>query len=265
MLEDVFYEGPPSPRILIEWAFTILIPYTIVLGFIWFLIVLFNCIVTSRFDNFVPTVVLGIVSIGVLMSIYLVFLMSTYRYKITDKGVYFSGGIITKKEEFLPFHKITGISVSKNTLQLVLDIGNLNIQTKGTSDYARSEIIFEGLDDPEEPNKILEIFVHDTSYDRYYDKPMRALRDLKQKKREEALAKKRFGASEYEERSIPKLDDRIRRRVPSGRGYIGAKGAQKDETLEELLGKWKSGEISVEEYLEKKKELERKTKYSQSI
>ena len=260
MLEDVFYEGAPSPRLLIEWVFTILIPYIIGLGIVWTFIAGIIFLINLASGSFVAAVALGITSISILVSIYLFLLVMTYEYRITDKGAYFSGGVMTKRQEFVPFNKITNITVSQNMLQLALGISNLSIQIGDTGGYARPEIVFEGLVDPDEPRNMLEVYASDTSSHRYYDKYQRALRDLKLKKMREELGEGKRFRNQSKEKRMQTFEERIQRKIPVEKQYTKTREerpAQEINTLEELFRKWKNGEIKTKEYLERKKELSR--------
>jgi uncharacterized membrane protein YdbT with pleckstrin-like domain len=255
MLERIYYEGAPSPRLLIEWVFTILIPYTIALGLGWTSVAGFIFIMDVAFERFMPAVVLGFTSISILVAIYLFLLVTTYEYKITDKGAYFSGGILTKRQQFVPFDKITNITVSQDMLQLTLGISNLSIQISGTNYDERSEIIFEGLVDPDEPRNILEVYAGGIYTHRYYDKYQRNLRDLKLKKMQEEIAEGKHFINQSKEKKMLTFEERIKRKIPMEKRHVKREDRSKKgvDTLEELFRKWKNGEIDTEEYLKRKK------------
>jgi len=108
---------------------------------------------------------------SILFTIYLIVLRRTYHYKITDKGVYFIGGVIVKKQKFVPFYKITNIVTSQHILERILGIGRVGVQTAGMGGYAIPEIVFEGLTDPEKVNNLLKSLMErtqETPYNRYY-------------------------------------------------------------------------------------------------
>jgi uncharacterized membrane protein YdbT with pleckstrin-like domain len=238
MPEYVFYEGAPSPRILAEWAFTRLVPHTIVIGLIWTLIVATVYIADAGVRSFLPILLFGFICIGILISIYLIFLMTSYQYRITDSGVYFSGGIPVRREEFMPFREMSSITASQDSLELVLGIGNLIIRGATTEGYSGREIVFEGLANPEEPLNILETYRWETSYHRYYTKPMKALRELKEEKKKALAMEESPKTSRYSEAE-------------------NNQAVSRGDALQELFKKWKNGEITAREYLQKKEELKR--------
>jgi membrane protein YdbS with pleckstrin-like domain len=262
MSENIYYEGAPSPRLLIEWVFTILMPYTIILGLVWTLVIGFVFMMNLTLGDFVPAVALGFTSICILLSVYLLLLVMTYEYQITDKGAYFSGGIIIKKQHFVPSDKITNIIVSQNMLQLALGISNISIHVGGIGGYAKPEIVFEGLIDPDEPRNILEVYGGSSSH-RYYDKYQRALRDLKLKKMQEELAEGKNSRNHSREKRMLTFEERIQRKIPFEKSHMERedRSAQSVDTLEELFRKWKNGEIDTKEYLKSKESLENKQSY----
>jgi uncharacterized membrane protein YdbT with pleckstrin-like domain len=238
MPENVLYEGAPSPRILVEWTFTRLVPYTLVIGLIWTLVVATLYMADAGVQSFLPTLSLGFICLGILISTYLTFLVATYQYKITDSGVYLSGGILARREEFMPFSEISSVTTSQDSLELVLDIRNVIIRGTTTGGHSGRELVLEGLAHSEEPLNILEIYRWEASYHKYYTKPMKALRELKEEKKKALAMEESLRTSRYSE---------ARNNQAVSRG----------DTLQELFKKWKNGEITAREYLQKKEELER--------
>jgi uncharacterized membrane protein YdbT with pleckstrin-like domain len=189
--------------------------------------------------SFLPILLLGFILIGILISIYFVLLMTSYQYRITDSGVYLSGGILVRREEFMPFREISSMTASQDSLELVLGISNLIIRGADTEGYSGREIVFEGLVNPEEPLNVLEMYRWETSYHKYYTKPMKALRELKEQKKKKALA----------------MEESLR--MPRYSEARNNQAVSRGDALQELFKKWKNGEITAREYLQRKEELER--------
>lgn len=250
MAERTFYEGAPDSSVLIKWVFTRLLPYTLGLGVVWLIIV---AIVTasSESEGFSTTVVLGIAMIAVFVFFYLNILKMTYKYEITDRGVYFSSGVAIKTQKFVPFHKITNIVVSQDILECALGISNISIQT-GVGGYAKPEIVFEGLAYPTRPNIILEECVDVRGVSSKYKSGL----SFESLEFEEALERSaREGWPEDE--SIPTWEE-IEKKVLFGEDAEESVGpVQEEETIKELFEKWKKGEISTDVYFEKKEKLKK--------
>ncbi len=149
MDEQVYYEGKPAKKVIVIWIFTKLLYFLTFLVFFGFSVFLKYSLPYSYWFT------VGVFVIFILFIVYLYFLQKTYHYKITDKGAYFSGGIIIRKQKFVPSYKITNIVTSQNIIERALGINKIGIQTAGMGGYARPEIVFEGLVNPTEPADIL--------------------------------------------------------------------------------------------------------------
>lgn len=149
MDEEIYYEGKPAKKVIVMWIFTKLLYFLTFLVFFGFSVFLKYSLSYSHWFA------IGVFVTFILFIIYLYFLQKTYYYKITDKGAYFSGGIIIRKQKFVPSYKITNIVTSQNIIERALGINKIGIQTAGMGGYARPEIVFEGLVNSEEPADIL--------------------------------------------------------------------------------------------------------------
>ena len=110
--------------------------------------------------NITPSILLLISVVFIFLTvIYAILLWKTYHYKITDKGVYFKGGLIIRKEKFIPFFKITNAEVTQTIFDQLLGIYSLGIQTAGTGGRSKPEILFGGLIDTEHPKQIIYKFI----------------------------------------------------------------------------------------------------------
>ena len=149
MEEKTNYESSPDGKIIFKCFFTKLLLYLIILVFIWF-------IVGSRiFPGINYAQILPIfIGLTFIILIYLIFLSKTYNYKITDRGIYFNGGILLKEQKFVPFFKITNVVTSQNIIEQLLGISQIGFQTAGTGSNYIPEIIFEGIKEIERPKKI---------------------------------------------------------------------------------------------------------------
>ena len=104
------------------------------------------------FGRSIVSIIIGLV---VIIFLYLIFLWKTYSYKVTDKGIYFKGRIIVRKQKFVPFFKITNVETTQNIIEQMLGINKLGFQTAGTGGQPKPEIVFEGLEDIEKPKQLV--------------------------------------------------------------------------------------------------------------
>ncbi|MBS3070592.1 PH domain-containing protein [Candidatus Micrarchaeota archaeon] len=84
-------------------------------------------------------------------------LIKTYEYEITNKNVYFRGGILLKKQSIVPFFKITNLPNTQAVLDQILGITTIGVQTAGTGGVALAEITFEGITNPDEVTELLKM------------------------------------------------------------------------------------------------------------
>jgi len=148
-MEKVLYESNPSRRLFLSFGFKSLIVFLLL--FLFFGIDFFAKQQTSQAIVYfcLTFILLFLVSL-----LYLYFLVKSYKYKITDKGIYFSGGIITKREKYVPFFKITNVDVLQTFIDQILGISRLGFQTAGQGASNFPEIKFQGLIDYDKPRKI---------------------------------------------------------------------------------------------------------------
>lgn len=151
MPEKTHWEGKPSWKVVILWALYLAVAVLVIGTGLFKISRIVGDIFSSVFAGFCILVIIFI--------IYLVFLRKTYCYSITNKKVCFKGGIITKKQKLVPYHKITNVVVSQNILEQVLGISKIGFQTAGIGGKATPEITFEGLVDAEKPKKLVEQFL----------------------------------------------------------------------------------------------------------
>lgn len=251
MAERIFYEGAPDSSVLIKWVFTRLLPYTLGLGVVWIIIVAIVTAFSSESDGFSTTVVLGITMIAVFVFFYLNILKTTYKYEITDRGVYFSSGVAIKTQKFVPFHKITNIVVSQDILECALGISNISIQT-GLGNYAKPEIVFEGLAYPTRPNIILEECVDVQGVSSKYKNRL-SFESLEFEETLERSAREGWP----EDESIPTWEE-IEKKALFGEDAEESVGpVQEEGTIKKLFEKWKKGEISTDVYFKEKEKLKK--------
>jgi len=155
MVERTYYESKPSGKVVVTWIFTKLLLSLFMIGFLFgFIFLGAKEEGHSLFGNIgiVLAIATGLI---ILIFIYLVFLWKTYSYKVTDKGIYFKGGIIVRKQKFVPFFKITNVETTQNLIEQMLGINKIGFQTAGTGGQPIPEIVFEGIEDIEKPKKLV--------------------------------------------------------------------------------------------------------------
>jgi membrane protein YdbS with pleckstrin-like domain len=151
--EKVLYEGKPSNRLFWSWSIKALLVLIVL-----FLIFGANGIAVSVKTNMYSTIAfafLGYLVVFAILFAYLFFLLKTYKYKITDKGIYYSGGLLTKREKFVPFFKVTNVDVLQPFIDQMLGIKRLGFQTAGAGQSNIPEITYPGLIDVDKPKQIV--------------------------------------------------------------------------------------------------------------
>lgn len=172
--EKTYYESKPAAKVLWIWFFTkaVLPVVLIMFFFVWFIAAPVSLLMlktgTSSFALVVVTAVFAVALI-LLAFVYLIFLRKTYVYKITNKGIYHKGGILRKREKFVPFFKITNTEASQGIIEQILKLNTLSFQTAGTGGRPLPEIVFEGLEDVENPKKIAYAMIERTRKASKYD------------------------------------------------------------------------------------------------
>lgn len=143
-----------------------LLIYGFILGFVFFRA---GTAGFSLFENIGTTIIFIIIGLILIIFIYLVFLWKTYSYKVTDRGIYFKGGIIVRKQKFVPFFKITNVETTQNIIEQMLGINKLGFQTAGTGGRPTPEIVFEGLEDVEKPKQLVYQLIEKAKKSSKYD------------------------------------------------------------------------------------------------
>lgn len=173
MAEQTYYESKPSGKVLVTWLFGKLLLYLLMYGLIIFVVFFELPTFWSWLYAYIGNGLIIIFIIIAVLILYLNFLYKTYFYKITDKGVYFKGGIIVKEDKFVPFFKITDVKTSQNIIEQILGIKKLSFQTAGqTADrygHSKPEIQFEGLEDAEKPKQLVYQLIEKTKKTSKYD------------------------------------------------------------------------------------------------
>ncbi len=172
--EKTYYEAKPAKKVLWIWFFTkAVLPIVLILFFFgWFLALPLSLVMLKTGASLFTTVaiIIAFAAVLILLSfIYLIFLRRTYIYRITNKGIYHKGGILIKREKFVPFFKITNTEASQGILEQVLKLNTLSFQTAGTGGRPMPEIVFEGLIDIENPKKITYHMIEKTRKASRYD------------------------------------------------------------------------------------------------
>ncbi|MFH1056406.1 MAG: PH domain-containing protein, partial [Candidatus Micrarchaeota archaeon] len=145
--EKSLWKGKPDPKIVWKWTLLKGLGWSIlaVILFAMFLVIFKN--LTAFF--------IAIAGAFILSFFWNTWLRKTYEYEITDKNVYFKGGILLKKQSIVPFFKITNMPNTQDVIDQVLAITTVGIQTAGTGGQPFPEITFEGMTNPDEVTEIL--------------------------------------------------------------------------------------------------------------
>jgi len=77
----------------------------------------------------------------------LYFRYHTMRYRIDGDGIHMAWGIIFRREVMLNYSRIQDIHLRSNIVERWLGLARIQIQTASGS--SRSEMVLEGIDDPE--------------------------------------------------------------------------------------------------------------------
>ena len=174
MAEQTYYESKPSGKVLVTWLFTKLLLYLLIYGFVIFFVFIELESIRSWLFTYSGKIILSIIFVIIAVTfLYLNFLYKTYVYRVTDKGVYFKGGIIVREDKFVPFFKITDVRTSQNIIEQILGIKKLGFQTAGQTagryGYLKPEIEFEGLEDAEKPKQLVYRLIEKTKKASKYD------------------------------------------------------------------------------------------------
>lgn len=151
--EKVLYQGTPSSKLIFSMGFKTL--FILLILFIAFGTNIFVIAVHNNNYNIFFNILIFYLSIFVLILVYMYFLVKTYKYKITNKGIYFFGGLLTKREKFVPFFKVTNVDILQTFIDQLLGIKRLGVQTAGNGGAQIPEITFQGLKDADKPKQII--------------------------------------------------------------------------------------------------------------
>lgn len=154
--EKVLFQAQPHPKLLVNWFFSKIVGFFIVL--IFFLISFAPLLFNTKIRPSISALVYGFLGFFILLVvisfIYIIYLRKTYEYYITNQRVIFKGGLLFKTTRSVPFHKITDVEISQHILEQILGLYKLNIFTAGTGSF-KAEIIFSGLTDAKVPEQVL--------------------------------------------------------------------------------------------------------------
>ena len=85
---------------------------------------------------------------------------NTLSYKIDKNEVTWRGGVFFKKTSIVPYAKITNIDITQGPIEKLFGISTLRLQTAGYSGpHTSAEIRLAGIENPEEPRKLIVKFM----------------------------------------------------------------------------------------------------------
>jgi|SRR3989338_451556 len=150
--EKSLWQAKPDRKLIWKWTVLKGIAWSAVLVIIPFWLFMF-------FANlsWLLLLPLAIVFAFMLSFLWSGWLIKTYEYEITNKNVYFRGGILLKKQSIVPFFKITNLPNTQAVLDQILGITTIGVQTAGTGGVALAEITFEGITNPDEVTELLKM------------------------------------------------------------------------------------------------------------
>lgn len=153
--EKILFQAQPKSSVIVIWLFTRVLG-GIITSFIFVLFFGISTFSNAQSFTFAYALLLVVAFIiGILVYLmYLVLLRKTFTYTVTNQQVVFEGGIFTKRQKMIPYHKITHTEISRNIAEQFLNIATLNIFTASVG-LAVAEISFTGLDDADKPLKII--------------------------------------------------------------------------------------------------------------
>ncbi|MEM5875254.1 MAG: PH domain-containing protein [Candidatus Aenigmatarchaeota archaeon] len=98
----------------------------------------------NPFYNFnLTTIVTTIIILGIILLIDEIFYRRLYTYEIGKNGIMEKFKFISKKEKFISYQNITEVNLSKNFLDRILNIGNIEVIA------TNAKIILKGVKNPE--------------------------------------------------------------------------------------------------------------------
>jgi uncharacterized membrane protein YdbT with pleckstrin-like domain len=173
-MEKTLYEGKPKKNLWFYMLFTRGIGTAIFIGFFGFIFSSIASVIRLSARGAGDFSMLSYVWWGFIVFIivfllhipYLPALVRTYKYKVTNRKITFEGGILYRIKKNVPFHKVTDVGISQDIIEKQLGFSNLRIHTAGTG-TAIPEIIFQGIENPEKPRKIISKIIEKFSSDRY--------------------------------------------------------------------------------------------------
>jgi membrane protein YdbS with pleckstrin-like domain len=107
----------------------------------------------ARIEGLIPTIIM-IASFTAVMAPILVWIPAYYRsleYRIEADAIRGKRGVFWKRIVTVPFGKITNVDITQGPLQRAFDIGNLHVQTAGSSGSqgGAAELVVYGIRDLE--------------------------------------------------------------------------------------------------------------------
>ena len=169
--EEILHEIRPEPELLRYWFITKSVPFSFTIGIFIFQFGFVAGVFLApqeTLNRFTFSAAAATCALSWLFGLslchwYFCQLKKTYVYYITTERCVFHGGIIKLIERSVPYHKITDVEQSRNILERLFGIGNLNIYTPGTASMAfspftwqSSELAFAGIKDLEEPAETIQ-------------------------------------------------------------------------------------------------------------
>ena len=149
--EKVLWKGKPNKRcFILEGIFNPLLPFALV----WFLVD--SIFIVSTAMEAKTTGTIPILSIIFLLFhlmpvwIYLggiIFVLRRYKhteYIVTDKGVYYSGGLFSYTCNMKPFTELARVNIHRGIIDQIIGVGDVVLTSNNIADYYSSNVRVNG-------------------------------------------------------------------------------------------------------------------------
>ena len=118
----------------------------LILTFIVFVVMVFFLVLATGYERYLSVFVILVLDLSFLARIFFSYLnLRATSYVIKKDGVHFHEGFFTRREKFIPVHKITDVRLIQAwPLQTLLGVGSIVLESAGFS----SRLSMESVADP---------------------------------------------------------------------------------------------------------------------
>ena len=149
--EKIFWKGKPNKRcFILEGIFNPLLPFALV----WFLfdsIFIVSTAMEAKATGTIPIFSI-IFFLFHLMPVWIylggvIFVFRRYKhteYIVTDKGVYYSGGLFSYTCNMKPFTELARVNIHRGVIDQIIGVGDVVITSNNIADYYNSGVRVNG-------------------------------------------------------------------------------------------------------------------------